>query len=438
MRLLGCTLVVAGLAVISSAEPAGDLLVNADRLESRILALGEHGKNPEGGVSRVAYSDFDVAGRRYLMGLMREAGLELRIDAAGNIFGRREGDDPALSPILFGSHADSVPRGGNYDGPAGTLSAIEVAQVLHENRVRTRHPLEVVIFQNEEGGLIGSKSLAGILDEAALDEISHSGLTMREGIGRIDGDVARLDSARRQAGDYAAYLELHIEQGAVLYDAGLQIGVVQGIVGISWWDMIVEGVANHAGTTPMNKRSDALLAASELVLAVNRVIRSDPGAQVGTVGRIQAFPGVPNVIPGRVEASLEIRDLSHERIQAFQASIAEEARRIAETTGTRIHFRKSPIDEKPAETDPRVREAIAGSAEELGYSFKRMPSGAGHDAQAVARIAPIGMIFVPSVDGVSHSPKEFTRPEDLACGANVLLHTILKLDQMDLDAGDEP
>jgi N-carbamoyl-L-amino-acid hydrolase len=435
MRLLGCTLVVSGLAVVLGAQPVGDLRVDAERLESRIVALGAHGKNPGGGVSRVAYSDFDVAGRRYLTGLMREAGLEVRVDAAGNIFGRREGTDPALPPILFGSHADSVPHGGNYDGPAGTLSAVEVAQVLHENGVRTRHPLEVVIFQNEEGGLIGSKSMVGILDAAALDEVSHSGFTMREGIGRIGGDVAKLASAKRRAGDYSVYLELHIEQGAVLYDAGLQIGVVQGIVGISWWDMIVEGSANHAGTTPMNKRSDALLAASELVLAVNRVIRSEPGAQVGTVGRIQAFPGVPNVVPGRVEASLEIRDLSHERVLDFQARIQEEARRIAESTGTRISFRKSPIEEHPAETDPRIREAIVRSAEELGYSFKRMPSGAGHDAQAVARIAPIGMIFVPSVDGISHSPKEFTRPEDLANGANVLLHTILKLDQMDVGAG---
>jgi N-carbamoyl-L-amino-acid hydrolase len=438
MKLLGCTLVAAGLAVMGGAQPASDLQVDAERLESRILALGEHGKNPQGGVSRVAYSDFDLAGRRYLTGLMREAGLDVRIDAAGNIFGRREGADSALPPILFGSHSDSVPAGGNYDGPAGTLSAIEVAQVLHENSVRTRHALEVVIFQNEEGGLIGSKSMVGILDAAALDEVSHSGLTMRDGINRIGGDVAQLARAKRKAGDFAAYVELHIEQGAVLYDEGLQIGVVQGIVGISWWDMIVEGSANHAGTTPMNKRSDALLGASELVLAVNRVIRSEPGAQVGTVGRIQAFPGVPNVVPGRVEASLEIRDLSHERVLALETRIEGEARRIAEATGTRISFRKSPIEEHPAETDPRIREAAAASAEELGYSFKRMPSGAGHDAQAVARIAPIGMIFVPSVDGLSHSPKEFTKPEDLARGANVLLHTILKLDQMELDGRDKP
>jgi N-carbamoyl-L-amino-acid hydrolase len=430
------------LAVLASgpllAAAPEDLRVNAGRLEARILELGTFGANPDGGVSRLAFSDSDLQGREYLMGLMREADLEVTVDAAGNIIGRREGSDPSLMPILFGSHSDSVPEGGNYDGQLGVLGGIEVAQVLAENQVTTRHPLEVIVFVGEEAGLIGSKSFIGHLDEAMLEEKSQSGFTIAEGIRRLGGDPDRLESARREAGQYTAYLELHIEQGGVLEAEGIDIGVVEGIVGIDWWDMIVEGKANHAGTTPMDSRRDAMVAAAELVLAVNRIIISEPGNQVGTVGRIQAEPGAPNVIPGRVVASLEIRDLSNERILHLFEKIEAEARQIATRTGTGISFRKSPIHEVAAMTDVRIREAIAGAARRLGYTRKSIPSGAGHDAQAVASIMPVGMIFVPSVGGVSHSPAEFTRPEDMAKGANVLMHTILAIDLLSGDGASMP
>ncbi|MFQ5670586.1 MAG: hydantoinase/carbamoylase family amidase [Acidobacteriota bacterium] len=214
----------------------------------------------------------------------------------------------------------------------------------------------------------------------------------------------------------------------MLDSAGIDIGVVEGIVGIDWWDIIVEGAANHAGTTPMDRRRDAMLAAAQMVLAVNRVITSEPGRQVGTVGRLRAEPGVPNVIPGRVVASLEIRDLSNARILELFTRIEAEAAGIARQTGTRIAFRKSPIHEVATATDPRIREFIAAAADRLGYSHRQMPSGAGHDAQAIATIAPMGMIFVPSAGGISHSPREFTRPEDMARGAGVLLHTVLAID----------
>ncbi|MFL6274501.1 MAG: Zn-dependent hydrolase, partial [Blastocatellia bacterium] len=270
------------------------LRVNGARLNAHLAALTEFGKNPQGGVSRVAYSDADRQGRDYAMRLMREARLDVTIDAAGNLVGQRKGSEAQHAPLVIGSHIDSVPEGGNYDGDVGSLSAIEVAQTLAENNITTRHPLEVIIFQNEEGGTIGSHALCCGLTEKQLNLPSRSGKTIREGIKFIGGDPDRLSAARRKRGDIAAYLELHIEQGGLLEAEKINIGVVEGIVGIRQWDVTVEGFANHAGTTPMNQRRDALLAGARFIDAVNRIVTSLPGRQVGTVGRIQAQPGAYN------------------------------------------------------------------------------------------------------------------------------------------------
>src|SRR6266852_639889 len=282
------------------------LRVNGPRIVEHLNSLAEFGKNPQGGVSRVAYSEADRQGREYVLGLMRAAKLDVSIDAAGNIIGRRPGSANNLAPLLIGSHIDSVPEGGNYDGVVGSLSALEVAQTLAENNFTTRHPLEVIIFQNEEGGLIGSRAMNGELTEKELDLVSRSGKTIREGIKFIGGDPTRLSAVKRAKGSIAAYLELHIEQGGILEKEKIDIGVVEGIVGINWWDVTIEGFANHAGTTPMNQRQDALLAAANFIQAVNRIVTSVPGRQVGTVGRIQVLPGAPNVIPGKVILSLEL------------------------------------------------------------------------------------------------------------------------------------
>lgn len=405
------------------------LRVNGARLNAHLAALAEFGKNPQGGVSRVAYSEADRQGREYVMGLMRTAKLDVSIDAAGNIIGRRrESSETKLKPILFGSHIDSVPEGGNYDGDVGSLGAIEVAQTLAENGIYTRHPLEVVIFQNEEGGLYGSEALLGMLDEKALDRVSNSGKTIREGINFLGGDTAKLASVKREKGSIAAYLELHIEQGGTLEADRIDIGVVEGIVGISQWEVTVEGFANHAGTTAMNNRRDALLAAAKFVEAVNRVVTSVPGRQVGTVGRIQAFPGAPNVIPGKVVLTLELRDLDAAKIQMLYQKIRSEADQIAGVS--KVTFEYKQINENiPAPTDPRVRAIIDSAAKELGLTTRQLPSGAGHDAQDMARLGPVGMIFIPSIGGISHSPKEFSRPADIENGANVLLGAVMKLDQ---------
>jgi N-carbamoyl-L-amino-acid hydrolase len=406
-----------------------DMRINRERLERCIAELAEFGKTSEGGVHRVAYSQEDIESRMYVVHLMSEAGLEVSVDEAGNILGRRKGADSKLPPIVFGSHTDTVPHGGKYDGAVGVLSAIECAHVLLENGIQTRHPLEVVVFTDEEGGLVGSRAMNGSLTPEALNEVSHSGKTVREGIVALGGNPDRLDNVRRKKGEIKAFLEIHIEQGRVLEDKGLDIGVVEGIVGIAWWDVTVEGFSNHAGTTPMNMRQDALLAAAQFVLAVNRIVTSVPGSQVGTVGRIRAEPGAPNVIPGKVVMSLELRDLSAEKIFSLFEQIEKEAVSIADSTKTRFFF--DPIDAMavPAPTDPAIREKIAESARELGLSTHFMPSGAGHDAQDMAKIAPTGMIFIPSIGGVSHSPREFSKIEDIVNGANVLLLTILKIDR---------
>ncbi len=422
-------LVLSALFMRATENPFKELRINGKRLDQRISELAELGKNDHGGVSRVAFCDADIQGRDYLLSLMKEAGLKIRTDEAGNIIGRREGLNPELPPILFGSHSDSVPDGGIYDGALGVLGAIECVQTLEEKSIITRHPLEVIVFTDEEGGLIGSKAMIGTLTEGALEVISHSGKTVKEGIAAVGGNPGKLANAVRKKGDIKAFIELHIEQGKILESRAIDIGVVEGIVGINWWEVTVNGFSNHAGTTPMNMRQDALLAASHLIIAVNRVVTSVEGSQVGTVGRIRAEPGAPNVIPGKVIMSLELRDLEEEKINRLYKNIREEARAIEKKTGTRITF--SPIEATavPAPTDPRIQKYILEAARELGLTSLLMPSGAGHDAQNMTRIAPTGLIFAPSVGGISHSPKEYTRPEDMENGVNVLLHTVLKIDQ---------
>jgi N-carbamoyl-L-amino-acid hydrolase len=331
---------------------------------------------------------------------------------------------------MFGSHTDSVPSGGNYDGPLGTLAAIETAHRLVEEGISTRHPLEVVVFANEEGGKIGSRAMIGAVRPAELDLVSASGRTIGDGIRFIGGDPHHLEEAHRAPGSIAAFVELHVEQGGLLERDGVPIGVVEGIVGIRRWEVVVEGMANHAGTTPMHGRRDALVAAAIFIQEVNRIGRDTPGRQVATVGRIRAEPGAPNVIPGRAVLSLEIRDLEMEKIESVFRQIANRAEVIGQETGTTFRLNEFYLSEA-APTQERIRRTIESVSGDLGLASMRMPSGAGHDAQSIAHMAPVGMIFIPSVGGISHSPEELSHPDDVVAGANVLLGTVLELDRMD-------
>ncbi len=404
--------------------------VDGERLNRRLAELGQFGANPEGGVSRVAYGEADLAAREWVLGLMADAGLDAGIDGVGNLVGRKPGTVSGLRPISIGSHIDSVPGGGNYDGQVGSMGAVEVAQTLADAGHALRHPLEVLIFQNEEGGKTGSRAVVGVVQPRELDVVTASGMSTRDGIAAIGGDAGALDAVRRQPGDIAAFLELHIEQGAVLEREGVRIGVVEGIVGIRRWFVVVEGFANHAGTTPMNQRRDAMVTAARIIDHVNDVALTTPGSQVATVGRLEAEPGVPNVVPGRVTFTLEIRDLAMEKIASVFETIEAGAHEIAARNDTSVVFDEF-YESRAAPTEERIRALIEESAEGLGLPHMRMPSGAGHDAQSMADIGPIGMIFVPSVDGISHSPRELSHPEDITAGADVLLHTILKIDARD-------
>ncbi len=423
-KIFTCFLIFKGMSVVGQEIPD----VDQDRLEDTIYMLAQRGMMENGETNRVAFSDADLQGRAYVISLMQVSGLEVSVDYAGNIIGKRKGNNPQLPPIGFGSHIDMVPNGGNYDGCVGSLAAIEVVRTLNEAGIQTDHPLEVFIFSNEEGGVMGSRALVGDLKEEALGVVNSTGYSMREGINRLGGNAALIAEVERPEGSLTAFLELHIEQGGILHREGIDIGVVEGIVGIKWWDVKVTGFANHAGTTPMDMRQDALLAAAQYILAVNEETLKMDGKQVGTVGRIQALPGAPNVIPGEVQLSLEIRDLSTEKMEKLFQAIEARASTICRETGTTFSF--TPIDatSAPALTDTGIRKMIATASEELGLSTRNMQSGAGHDAQDMARITPVGMIFVPSVNGISHSPKEYTSPEDMANGANVLLRTLLKID----------
>ena len=405
------------------------LTVNQDRLEKRITELAQFGIQENGETERVAFSDADLAAQKWVISELKEMGIETHIDFAGNIIGIRKGTNASKKPISFGSHIDRVPHGGNYDGCVGSMAALEVLKVLDENNIKTKHPLEIIIFSNEEGGVVGSRAIAGQLNKTAFPVKNSTGYTIGKGMMRLGGDTTRLADVARKKGDVAAFLELHIEQGGILEKENLDIGIVEGIVGLKWWNVEFNGFANHAGTTPMNARQDALLAAAKFIIAVNEIATSFVGAQVATVGRISAEPGAPNVIPGKVVSSLEIRDLSSEVIEKVYQEIEKRALEISKASGVEIKFYALDTTADPAIMDSTIQKEIEKSINSLGLSYKSMPSGAGHDAQDMALIAPTGMIFVPSKGGISHSPKEFTSASDMANGANVLLKTILALDK---------
>jgi N-carbamoyl-L-amino-acid hydrolase len=420
-----------------SATRDPQLRVDAGALRRRVEALSTFGRPAGGtfadGVSRTAYSDADLAGRAYVMAQMRAAGLQPRIDPAGNIFASRAGLSPQLPPILFGSHIDSVPTGGNFDGDLGSLSALGAIEALDAAAVRTRHPLEMVVWAHEESyafgrGLACSRIVAGDVTAADMDEV-WNGLRRSDAIRKIGGDPDRIHEARRAKGSHHCYLELHIEQGGTLARAGIPIGVVEGIVAIDRYEATITGVANHSGTTPIADRHDALLAASHLTIAVRDAATREPGRQVATVGRIEVTPNSANVIPGLVQLSVELRDLDPRRLTSMMDDIRARAREIAVTTGTTIAFREL-ARAAPAAATPEVQRAIERAAGSLGLGASRLPSGAGHDAQMMALLGPMGMIFVPSVGGVSHSPKELTLWEDCSRGADVLLRTVLEMDQL--------
>ncbi|MBI5627517.1 MAG: Zn-dependent hydrolase, partial [Candidatus Rokubacteria bacterium] len=395
--------------------------INRKRLEESMEALGRIGETPRGGLTRLALSDEDRHGRDLLVGWMRGAGLQVSVDQMGNIFGLRPGTE-ALPPVFMGSHADSVPTGGKYDGQLGVLCALEAIRSLDDEGRRTRHPVGMIIFTNEEGArfqpaMVGSGVMAGKIPlEDAYNARDRDGKRLGEELERI-GYIGPEPCIPRPM---RAYLELHIEQGPILEEEQVPVGVVEGIVAISWSRLTLHGVQDHAGPTPMRMRHDALVAAAEVVSGVREIPRHIRGNMVATVGRLDVTPNIPNAIPGRVTMSIDLRDPDEHNLSRavgmVDRLVKAEARREGVTYELE-HYWRVPRTAFDAE----VVNTVERAAKSLGCGHRRILSGAGHDAQYMAAIAPTGMIFVPSRAGRSHCEEELTPMDDVEHGANTLL-----------------
>lgn len=407
-------------------------LVNSDRLNRSISQLAEIGKLSGGGVSRVAFTPEDLLARQLVQSWMIESGMTVRIDAAGNIIGTYAGQEEGAGVFSTGSHIDTVPVAGRYDGVLGVLAGIEVVRVLRENAIRLAHPIEVVVFTDEECSVIGCKAMAGNVVDNPEYYRRNDGTPIQTCLERIGGDWSKLTSAKRNPGEIAAFVELHVEQGGVLESTGDSIGVVKGIVGQYRYAVTITGRPNHAGTTPMNMRKDALVAASQVVLAVNKLGIETPGEQVATVGYFNVLPNAVNIVPARVDLKIDLRDLSQTHLDNLLAHLRQEFAAIAAATQTEIVMTQA-LHVLPTLAAPKIQDAIASVCQQLGLSYSYLPSRAGHDAQEIGRFADMGMIFVPSRAGISHAEDEYTSPEQCTQGANVLLQTFLILDRLYLN-----
>ena len=397
------------------------------RLNQSIARLAKIGALNNGGVKRIAYSQEDIEARNLIKHWMTEIQMQVKVDEAGNIIGRYPGKNPDAPALATGSHIDTVPCGGHYDGAYGVLAGLEVVRVLQENQIRLDRSIEVIVFTDEEGSMIGSKAISGRVIKEPNYYLRADGTDINTCLEKVGGNWHNIAQARRSSQDIAAFVELHVEQGPVLESMSKQIGVVEGIVGQRRFNITVKGSANHAGTTPMQMRCDALVAASQVVLAVNQIGKT-PGQQVATVGKMQVLPNAANVVPGWVEMSLDIRDLSSLHIDSLLEQLRIHLENIAVATNTQIRLNPC-LHNEPALAEPYIQKAIALSCESLNLSYTYLPSRASHDAQELAQITDMGMIFVPSEMGVSHDASEYTSPEQCIQGANVLLQTLMQLDR---------
>ena len=404
----------------TSAKPG----IDAAQLQRRLDVIASAGS------TRIAYSPEDARARSLVLGMMDDLGLATRIDPAGNLIGRCRGRS-AAAPIAFGSHIDTVRNGGRFDGALGVAASLECIAAISAAGYAPAHPVEVIVFANEEGqnfgALCGSRAMVGEVSSDDLARTDEAGRTLAEAIDYIGGQSRNIAGAVRRRGELTAFLELHIEQGAVLESAGVPIGVVEGISGISYTDVTVIGTPNHSGTTVMELRRDALAAAAKVVSAVQSSAL-EGRCRVATVGRLNVFPNAANIIPGEVTLSVELRDLDSGRLRATGEHLRRLAGELGRQCGVRFEFTPRDLIE-PVPCSPAVQSAIVACCEEMSVPYHGMPSGAGHDAQMMGKIAPMGMIFVPSSGGVSHSHLESTSAEHCALGAEILLRSVLRVDR---------
>ena len=409
------------------------LTVSIERLLADLDAFSAIGGDGRGGVTRLAFTEADQSARRLFQDKLTAAGLAVRVDAVGNVFGRRVGRDNALPPVLLGSHLDSVPSGGRFDGPLGVLAALEVVRMLEYARAETRRPVEIACFVAEESSrfgtaTLGSKAVVGKLTPEMLDRLRDpEGRTLAEVLRGCGFPPDRVEDVRRRPGEYHAYLELHLEQGAVLEHAGIPVGLVTGIAAPTRFRVTYTGRADHSGATPMGLRRDALVAGAELVLAVRRnVLAHGSPTSVGTVGVLRVQPGAMNVIPGQAILGIDLRDIDADAKRRIAKKVQVAARRIARKWKQDVSV-ETLAAESPVPLSERVRQVSRAACQACGVPFLELPSGAGHDAMYLAEIAETGMIFVRCREGISHNPAEFVESQDMAAGTTVLAETAVRL-----------
>ena len=407
------------------------LRINGDRLMRRLMALAEIGAIEGGGCCRLALTDEDRKGRDLVMTWMRELGLSITVDAIGNVVGTRAGASD-LKQVMIGSHIDTVRTGGKYDGNLGVLGGLEVIETLNDAKVTTGHPVAVAFFTNEEGSrfapdMMGSAVHQGALPlETALATRGIDGATVGDELNRI-GYAGEAPVGTLRA---AAYFELHIEQGPVLEREGLEIGAVTGVQGISWTELTLRGVSNHAGTTPMSMRTDAGYVAAEIACFVRRLAREYGGSQVATIGHVTFAPNLVNVIPNHVVMTVDLRNTDEATLRKAEQATFDFVEETARAEGVKM-TRRTLARFEPVDFDPDMIALVENAAKGQGFSVRRMPSGAGHDAQMFAPHCPTGMIFVPSQGGISHNVREFTEPAQLIAGANILLEVVQQVARVD-------
>ena len=397
-------------------------------MQSALEQLATIGAQDDGSVCRRGFTPTDCDGRQLVARWMREAGLTIRVDPAGNLIGRLEGSEPGLPALVTGSHLDTVPTGGHFDGALGVMAGLEVVRTLQEQGQCLRHPLELIAFADEESTMVGCKGMAGTASDDPADYATSNGEPIALNLERIGGHWPSLASARRDDDAIAAFLELHVEQGAVLESRGDAIGVVEGVVGQRRFRIRIGGQANHAGTTPMDLRQDALVTAAEVVLAIESLAADHPGDPVATVGKLEVWPNAANVVPGAVEMTVDIRDLSPDVLQEMVDGLMAALERIGGRRTCSIAL-DPQFEVEPTPANALVMEAVADSASALGLRHSALPSRASHDAQELGRRWPMGMIFVPSRGGFSHSAAEYTSPQQCWAGAAVLLDALQRLDR---------
>lgn len=408
--------------------------IDVKKVISRLEELYKCGLKDDGTHTRMAYSKEDLKGREIFKGYFEQLGLHPRIDAAGNMIVRMEGKNPSLPAILIGSHLDTVPDGGKYDGVLGCVGGLGVCETVIESGYMLNHPVEVIVFTDEEGfrfgnGLLGSSAICGLDTEVSENDEDLYGEPRSEVMKAYGIQISDIPKAKKERESVHCFLELHVEQGASLDKSGISIGVVSSIAGVSRYEVTIHGEANHAGSTAMTDRKDALVAAAGFIGKVPEIVKECGNTfTVATVGTIKVHPNSVNVIPGSCTFQLEIRDQDEGMIETVEKTLKNLLDSICEEGGYTYDF--TPISyHAPAPMSDWVKGAVESAVNELGYDYTVIPSGAFHDALIMSSVFPTGMIFVPSVNGISHSREELTLEEDIKKGLDVLLMTVLEADK---------